>query len=118
MLTFTLPESFRRLARSHQLVAYNLLFRASAAATKKLAQDPRFKGGKIGMLGILPTWGTLIGLSSACALPGTCGWHRSGWGVAANPEELFIPTKALAKIVRAKFRDGLRKAECFDELPA
>jgi len=42
---------------SHQQVIYNLLFLASAAATKKLAIDPRLMGGKIGMMGVLHTWG-------------------------------------------------------------
>ena len=51
MLTFTLPEGLRRLARRHQRLIYKLLFQTSAAATKKLAKDPRLLGGKIGMLG-------------------------------------------------------------------
>jgi hypothetical protein len=48
MLTFTLPEGLRRVARRHQKLFYNLLFRTSAAATQKLAQDPRFIGGQVG----------------------------------------------------------------------
>ncbi len=55
MLTFTLPAELRELARRHQKLFYNLLFRASAAATQQLALDPRFVGGKIGMVGILHT---------------------------------------------------------------
>lgn len=38
MLTFTLPDGLRRVARRHQKLFYNLLFRASAAATQKLAK--------------------------------------------------------------------------------
>ncbi len=60
MLTFTLPAELRsasQLARRHQKLFYGLLFRASAAATQKLALDPRFVGGKIGMVGVLHTWG-------------------------------------------------------------
>jgi hypothetical protein len=60
MLTFTLPEGLRRVARSHQKLFYNLLFRASAAATQKLAQDPRFIGGQVGMVGVLHTWGRTL----------------------------------------------------------
>ncbi|MCP5101109.1 MAG: hypothetical protein GY943_36625 [Chloroflexi bacterium] len=37
MLTFTLPSALRPLVRSHQKQLYNLLFRASAAATQQLA---------------------------------------------------------------------------------
>ena len=57
MLTFTLPAELRELARRHQKLFYSLLFRASAAAAQKLALDPRFVGGKIGMVGVLHTWG-------------------------------------------------------------
>ena len=35
---------------------YHLLFRASSQALLKLAQDPRFVGGRIGMRGVLQTW--------------------------------------------------------------
>ena len=45
LLTFTLPDELRKLARRNQKLIYNLLFRASAAATQQLAQDPRFVGG-------------------------------------------------------------------------
>jgi hypothetical protein len=57
MLTFTLPAELREVARRHQKLFYSLLFRASAAAMPKLALDPRFVGGKIGMVGVLHTWG-------------------------------------------------------------
>ncbi|CAN5793959.1 hypothetical protein BH20ACI3_BH20ACI3_05990 [soil metagenome] len=55
LVTFTLPEELRALARSHQKLIYNLLFRASAAALLQLAQDPRFVG-RLGMVGVLHTW--------------------------------------------------------------
>ena len=56
MLTFTLPDALREVARRHQKLLYRLLFQASAAATQQLAQDPRFVGGEIGMVGVLQTW--------------------------------------------------------------
>jgi len=52
MVTFTLPAELRPLARSNQKTIYHLLFRASSAALLKLAQDPRFVGGQIGMVGV------------------------------------------------------------------
>ena len=56
LVTFTLPQELRAVARSNQKLIYNLLFRASSAALLKLAQDPRFVGGRIGMVGVLHTW--------------------------------------------------------------
>ncbi|MFH1348634.1 MAG: transposase zinc-binding domain-containing protein, partial [Patescibacteria group bacterium] len=56
MNTFTLPDSLRQLARSNQKIIYNILFRASASALQKLALDPKYVGGEIGMMGVLHTW--------------------------------------------------------------
>ena len=56
LVTFTLPAELRAMARQHQRRSYALFFRTSAAALQQLAQDRRFLGGQIGMLGVLQTW--------------------------------------------------------------
>ena len=56
LLTFTLPAGFNEVVRSHQRLLYDLLFKTSAAATQQLAQEPRWIGGQIGMVGVLHTW--------------------------------------------------------------
>jgi hypothetical protein len=56
LVTFTLPEELRSLARANQKTLYNILFRASSEALQQLALDPRFIGGRIGMVGVLHTW--------------------------------------------------------------
>ena len=56
MVTFTLPEGLRQVARQNQKLIYELLFQTSAAALQELAADPRFVGGQIGLLGVLQTW--------------------------------------------------------------
>jgi len=53
LLTVTLPSQLRRVARSHQKLFYHLLFRTSADAIQYLAQDPRFVGGQLGLVGVL-----------------------------------------------------------------
>ena len=55
LVTFTLPDELRAVARSNQKLCYNLLFRASSAALLKLAEDPRFVGARLGMVGVLHT---------------------------------------------------------------
>ncbi len=56
LVTFTLPQELRAVARSNQKTIYNLLFRAASQALLKLALDPRFVGAQIGMVGVLHTW--------------------------------------------------------------
>lgn len=55
MATFTLHDNLRRVAGSHQRLIYDLLFRTSAAALQKLADDPEYVGGKLGIAGVLQT---------------------------------------------------------------
>ena len=54
--TFTLPDAFRFLFRSHQKLCYGLFFEASAQALKEVASNKRFVGGDIGFFGVLQTW--------------------------------------------------------------
>ena len=61
LVTFTVPEGLRRLIRSHQRIALDLLFACSAQALQDLAGNPRRLGAQLGMLGVLHTWSrTLI----------------------------------------------------------
>ena len=122
MLTFTLPAELRsasQLARRQQKLFYTLLFRASAAATKKLALDPRFVGGKIGMVGILHTWGRNLSYHPHVHyLIPSGGLADDGETWLPTSEDFLMPVKALSKLFRAKFRDALRKTEHFADIPA
>jgi len=120
MLTFTLPEELRRLARSHQKVFYDLLFRASVAACQKLAQDPRFVGGQLGLIGLLHTWArNLVYHPHVHYLVPGGGLGADGRWLPARTSFL-LPVKALSRIFRAKFRDALRKhaPAVFAQIPA
>jgi hypothetical protein len=119
LLTFTLPASLRLLARQNQKLIYNLLFRTAATATQKLAHDPRFVGGQIGMVGILHTWARDLSyhphvhfLVPAGGLDRNTNCWRS-----AN-DSFLVPVKALSPIFRAKFRDALQQTDLFDQVPA
>ncbi len=119
MLTFTLPEELRPVARRHQNLIYDLLFRTSAAATQHLARDPRFVGGQIGLVGVLHTWGrTLVFHPHVHYLApgGGLAPDQRTWRPA--PSNFFLPVKALSPIFRAKFRDALRETDCFPSVPA
>ncbi len=119
LVTFTLPEELRQIARSNQKLIYGILFRTSAAALKKLAADPRFVGGQIGMTGVLHTWtrALLYHPHVHFVVPGggydedDKKWHSSG-------KKFLVPVKALSMIFRAKFRDEFKKTPLFKEIPA
>jgi len=118
MLTFTLPAELKRVVRSNQHIFYNLLFRSSAAAAQKLARDPRFVGGQIGMVGILHTWGrNLIYHPHVHYLVPAGGLAPDGKTWLPGKKAFLVPAKALSKIFRTKFREALKKARLIDEVP-
>jgi hypothetical protein len=120
LLTFTLPGDLRPLARSHQRRVYDLLFRASADAVQYLAQEPRFVGGQVGMVGVLHTWGRNLSYHPHVhyLVPGGGVADDELWRPSRN--NFLLPVKALSKVVRARFRDALRKADpdSFAQIPA
>jgi hypothetical protein len=118
LLTFTLPADLRRLARRQQKLFYDLLFRASAAATQQLALDPRRLGGAIGMVGILHTWGRNLAYHPHVHYLVAAGaWDGLVWRYGRH-KRFFLPVKMLSILFRAKFRDALKKSDCFDQIPA
>ncbi|MGH9960068.1 MAG: IS91 family transposase [Pyrinomonadaceae bacterium] len=113
LVTFTLPAELRPLARSNQKTIYNLLFRASSQALQQLAQDPRFVGARLGMVGVLHTW------TRQLLYHPHVHYIVSGGGLTADGRwrssrsDFLLPVKALSPIFRAKFRDQLQKSELF-----
>ena len=113
MVTFTLPEELRSLARSHQQVVYNSLFRASSEALLELASDPRFVGGKIGAVGVLHTW------TRDLFYHPHLHYIATGGGLAADGRWLnsrngfLVHVKPLSILFRAKFRDLLKQTDLF-----
>jgi hypothetical protein len=117
LLTFTLPAELRALARSHQKTIYNLLFRASAAALQQLAQDPRFVGGRLGMVGVLHTWTRQLLFHPHVHYVVTGGGITDHGRWRSSRQDFLVPVKALSPIFRAKFRDALKQTELFTQVP-
>ena len=118
LVTFTLPEELRRVARSNQKTVYSILFRASSEALQKLAWDERFVGGRLGMVGVPHTWTRALiyhphvhYIVTGGALTESGEWKRSR-------EDFLVPVRALSVIFRAKFRDLLKNTELFDQVDA
>jgi hypothetical protein len=113
LVTFTLPAELRPLARSHQKTIYNLLFRTSAAALLQLAQDPRFVGARLGMVGVLHTWTRQLLYHPHVHYIVTGGGLSDAGRWLPSRKHFLVPVKALSRIFRAKFRDQLKKTELF-----
>ena len=118
LLTFTLPEELRDIARSHQRQVYGLLMAAAGQALKLLAADPRYLGAQPGIIGVLHTWTRdLLYHPHVHLLCTAGGLTESGeWRATRNPSFL-VPCRALSVIFRAKIRDGLAELGLAAGLP-
>jgi hypothetical protein len=116
-VVFTLPEELRPIVRRHQKTLYDVLMKAGARSLMKLAADPRYVGGRIGILAVLQTWtGTLTYHPHVHCLVPAGGVSRDEQWLAARKDYL-VPVEALALIFRGIFLQMARRALPRQHLP-
>jgi hypothetical protein len=107
-VVFTLPHELNRLVLTNKRPMLNLLFQAAARTLSQFGEN-RF-GGQVGFTMILHTWDQTLGphfhLHCVIAAGALAGDH-SRW-MPGQPGFLF-PVRALSKVFRGKFLDGLRR---------
>ena len=109
-VVFTIPRQLRDLLRRHQTTLYPILIRAAAKALIKLAADPHYVGGLIGVMAILHTWGrTLVYHPHVHCLVPAGGVADDGQWLGAR-KNFLVPVKALSKLFRGIFLDLASKA--------
>jgi hypothetical protein len=118
LVTLTLPQGFREVARSHQKIVYAAMFSCAHEALKKLAHDKRFIGSnRIGYLAVLHTWGSTLQYHPHIHLVipgGAVSENGDQW--LPSRQDLFVHTKPLAHIFKATFRDAMKKAQLFHKI--
>jgi len=118
LLTATLPEGLRDVARSNQRAVYKAMFSCTHGALTKLAKDKRFIGSdKIGYLAVLHTWGGMLQYHPHIhmVIPGGAV-SKDGEKWLSSREDLFVHTNPFAIIFRAKFRDEMKKTKLFHKI--
>jgi hypothetical protein len=118
LLTITLPQGLRDIARSHQRIVYREMFSCAHEALKTLAKDKRFVGSdRIGYLAVLHTWGSMLQYHPHIHLviPGGAV-SEDGKQWLSSRGDLFVHSKPLAKIFKAKFKDTMKKTQLFDTI--
>jgi hypothetical protein len=112
LLTITLPQGLRDVVRSNQKQSYGALFSCTNEALKKLAQDTRFIGSdRIGYLAVLHTWAGMLQYHPHLHLVipgGALSDNNDQW--LSSRQDLFVHTKPLEVIFKAKFKDAMKKA--------
>ena len=109
MVTFTVPETLRRLFRSNQKICYDLLLKCSAEALKSLCLEPLHLGAEVGFISVLHTWTRQMEYHPHvhCIVP-MGGLTKDGnWRRCKDPG-YFLPVKALSARMRKAMRETMR----------
>jgi hypothetical protein len=109
-VTVTAPAELREVLRANQRAGYAALMRASAEAIIELARDPRHVGGTVAVLAVLHTWTQQLSFHPHvhCLVSGG-GISEDGTTWQPARRAFLLPVKALARLVRGKFRALLRR---------
>jgi hypothetical protein len=110
-VVFTLPHALNPLAQGNPRGIYTLLFRAATDTLAAFGDEPRYVGGELGMIAILHTWGqTLVQhLHLHCVVTGGA-LTRDGARWRSAKRGFLFPVRALSRVFRGKYLDGLRRA--------
>ena len=115
---FTVPSYISRLAMFNRRAMYDLIFDAASRTLLVFGRDPKHRGAEIGFHGILHTWSQLmeprvhvhfIVISGGLTDDGQ-------WKEPKNAAKFLFPTRALSRVFRGKFIEGLKKLYYEDKL--
>ena len=107
---FTLPHELRGFTRLHQQDLYGLLIKSAADSILKLAADPRYVGGRVGVMAVLHTWGSNLSYHPHvhCLVTGG-GLSPDGQAWMPARDNYLVPVKALSRLFRGIFLDRIRR---------
>ena len=109
-VVFSVPHELNVFALENPRAFYELLFQASSASALELAANPEWLGAEIGMIAILHTWGQNLLLHPHIhyVIPaGGLSPDHQHW--ISSRHRFFLPVKALRRVFRGKFIDGLKR---------
>jgi hypothetical protein len=107
-VVFTMPAELRPVISHNRERLFSLLLESAAKSVVELAQDPKRLGALVGVTAVLHTWTRelLFHPHAHCIVTGG-GLGRDGKTWVASGETYLLPVKALGKLFRGKFLDGL-----------
>lgn len=110
-VVFTLPEELNGLCLEKPREMYAILFKTAWATLSQFGENSKHLGGKLGMIGVLHTWGQNLTLHPHlhCIVPGGGITKKETWKMAKNKGKYLFNVKAMSKVYRAKFVSELRK---------
>ena len=110
-VVFTLPAPMAAIAFQNKALVYGLLFKAAAQTLTTIAADPKHLGARIGLIGVLHTWGSALTHHPHvhCIVPGG-GVSPDGQRWVACRKGFFLPDRVLSRLFRRLFIEKLAAA--------
>jgi hypothetical protein len=110
-VVFTLPAPLAAVAFQNKAVVYDLLFKAAAETLTTIAADPKHLGARIGLIGVLHTWGSALTHHPHVhgIVPGG-GLSSDGQRWIACRKGFFLPVRVLSRLFRRLFLEKLMAA--------
>jgi hypothetical protein len=107
-VVFTLPAPIADLALQNKAVLYDLLFKTAAQTLISIAADPKHLGARIGLIGVLHSWGSALTHHPHvhCIVPGG-GLSADGQRWIACRPGFFLPVRVLSRRFRHLFLSRL-----------
>jgi hypothetical protein len=111
-VVFTIPVELNPLISMNRKVMYDLLFRSVSETLMELAGDPKHLSAKIGVIGVLHTWGqNLMDHPHIHCIVTGGGLSSDGNRWVSCRKGFFLPVRVLSALFRGKFLDHLK--HCF-----
>ena len=110
-LVVTLPHELNPLVLYHPETIFNLLFSSVSGALLQFARDYERLKAQVGFTAVLHSWDQALNLHPHLHLVVTGGGLSATgdrWIAARN--SFLLPVRALSKIIRGKFLEGLKQA--------
>ena len=106
---FTIPEQLNSLFIAHPKTMYNLLFSSAWKTITRFSLDHKHLGAKTGMVSILHTWGQNLAFHPHlhCIIAGGGLGNKGKWKTTKANGKFLYPVKALSKVFRGIFTEGL-----------
>ena len=107
-VVFTVPTQIGDIAYQNKAIVYDLLFKASAETLLTIGADPKHLGARLGLIGVLHTWGSALTHHPHAhfIVPGG-GLSLDGHSWVASRPDFLVHVKVLSTLFRRLFLDKL-----------
>ena len=107
-VVFTVPTQIGDIAYHNKALVYNLLFKTAAETLLTIGADPKHLGARLGLIGVLHTWGSAMTHHPHVhfIVPGG-GLSLDGNTWVASRPDFLVHVKVLSALFRRLFLDKL-----------